>query len=97
MSACTSLGVRPDARTAPGIRHRNVAAGVDILVGQRDEVAGPDAGFGRNEQAAGSGFKDRDADNVANAEADLLRGPALGKRCSETRQAVRQECRERSD
>jgi hypothetical protein len=44
----------------------DVPGGVDILVGQRDEIAGPDTGFDRNKQAARGGLEDRDADTVSN-------------------------------
>src|SRR5262249_16340814 len=62
-----------------GVGHLYVPAGVDILVGQRDEIAGPDTGFDRNKQAARGGFEDRDADAVANAERDLSRGTPIGE------------------
>src|SRR6516164_83114 len=62
-----------------GVGHGYVPAGVDILVGQRDEIAGPDTGFDRNIYAARGGLKDRDADAVANAERDLSRGTPIGE------------------
>src|SRR5262249_1226186 len=62
-----------------GVGHLYVPAGVDVLVGQRDEIAGPDTGFDRNKQAARGGLEDRDADAVSDAERDLFRGTPIGK------------------
>src|SRR5262249_40764786 len=62
-----------------GVGHLDVPAGVDILGGQRDEIAGPDTGFDRNKQAARGGLEERDADAVANAERDLSRGTPVGE------------------
>ncbi len=61
------------------IGHRNIAAVVDGLIGDGDEIAGANAGFGWNEQAARRGLEYRHADGVADAEAERLRGTSVGE------------------
>jgi hypothetical protein len=62
-----------------GIRHGDVALGVDVLVRQIDEVAGTNAGLGRDEEPTRRGLKDRHAHHVSDAEFDLPRRPSIGK------------------
>ena len=55
------------------IRNGDESLGVDRLVRQRHEIARPNACLARDEQAAGRGLENGDADHVANAEIDLGR------------------------
>src|SRR5206468_10429085 len=60
-------GAALDAHRA-GIWYRDVAVGVDRLIGKLHEVARAHAGLGRNEQAACRSLEDRDADDIADAK-----------------------------
>ena len=61
------------------IGNRDIAVHVHFLIGDRDEVAGPDAGLGWNEQPARGRFEDGDADNISDAKPNGLRRPMIGE------------------
>ena len=74
------FGWRPSlGADSPGIRNRNVASDIDVLVRQVDEVAGTHTGLDWNEQPTRRGLENRNAHRVADAELDLPRGPPIGK------------------
>src|SRR5262249_32540289 len=62
-----------------GIRHGDVALGIDVLVRQSDKIAGTDAGFDRNEEPTGRRLENRNTHGVTDAERDLSRWSAVGK------------------
>jgi hypothetical protein len=75
-----NLGRRPaGGADGAGIRHGDVALGVDVLVRQIDEVAWTNAGLGRDEEPTCRGLKDRNAHHVSDAKFDLPRRPSIGK------------------
>src|ERR1700733_2474318 len=53
---------------------------IDGLIGQRNEVARPNAGFGGYEEAAGGRFKNCDGDNIAHTKANFSRYSPIGER-----------------
>ena len=58
--------------------------------GMSDEIARPHRAFGRNEQAAGSRFEDRDAEDIADAECDVAR-PLIAHEGGQARQVLGQD------
>src|SRR6185295_11487023 len=72
------------------IGDRDVAAEVDGLVRNVDEIAGPHAAFGRNEETSGRSFEDRHAQDIADAEGDVTR-PRVLLEGAQARQVPRQD------
>ena len=58
----------------PGVGNGDVALGVDGLIGQRNEVAGPAARVDGNEQAARLGLEQGNLNRIADADLDLGHG-----------------------